>query len=55
MDGWVGGKHACANLTEVSPLMEFGVRAFKVEQTALKVASNKVVKYKKACSYTICI
>jgi len=48
--GWVCGKHACVDLTEVSPLVGLGVRPFIVEQTALKAASNKVAKHEKACS-----
>jgi len=27
---WVGGKHACVDLTEVSPLVGLGVRAVTV-------------------------
>jgi len=48
--GWVGGKHACVDLTGVSPLVGLGVEAFTVGQEALKVASRKVVKHEKACS-----
>ncbi|PNY12796.1 hypothetical protein L195_g009435 [Trifolium pratense] len=40
----VGGKHACVDLTEVSPLMGLGNRDFTVGQAALKVASSKVAK-----------
>jgi len=36
--GWVGGKHACVDLTEVSPLVGLGVGPFIVGQTALKAA-----------------
>ena len=45
--GWVGGKHARVDLTEVSPLV--GVGAFMVGQTTLKAASSKVAKHEKAC------
>jgi len=45
--GWVGGKHACVDLTRVSPLMRIGVSAFTVGQTTLKVASIKVANYEK--------
>jgi len=48
--GWVGGKHACVDLTGVSPLVGLGVRPFTVGQAALKVASSKVAKHEKACS-----
>jgi len=48
--GWVGGKHACVDLTGVSPLLGLGVRAFIIGQAALKVASSKMAKHKKACS-----
>ena len=48
--GWVGGKHACVDLTGVSPLVGLGVEPFTVGHTALKVASSKVVKHEKACS-----
>ena len=47
--GWVGGKHACVDLTGVSPLVRLGVRPFTVGQAALKVSSNKVTKHEKAC------
>ncbi|GKE99990.1 hypothetical protein Tco_0023341 [Tanacetum coccineum] len=47
--GWVGGKHACVDLTEVSPLVGLSSRSFTLGQTALKAASYKVTKHKKAC------
>jgi hypothetical protein len=47
---WVGGKHACVDLTEVFPLVGLGIGNFTVGQTALKAASSKMVKHKKACS-----
>jgi len=48
--GWVGGKQACVDLTEVSPLVGLGVRPFTVGQPALKVVSSKVAKHEKVCS-----
>jgi len=47
--GWVGGKHACVDLTGVTPLVGLGVRPFTVGQTTLKVASSKVAKHEKTC------
>ncbi|GJR69123.1 putative reverse transcriptase domain-containing protein [Tanacetum coccineum] len=47
--GWVGGKHACVDLTGVSPLVGLSSRGFTVGQTALKAASCKVTKHEKAC------
>jgi len=47
---WVDGKHACVDLTEVSPLVGLGAGPFTVGQTTLKAASNKVAKHEKACS-----
>jgi len=48
--GWVGGKHACVNLTGVLPLLGLGVGAFTVGQAALKAASSKVAKHEKTCA-----
>jgi hypothetical protein len=48
--GWVGGKHACVDLTGVSPLVGLGTRTFTAGKAALKAASCKVVKHEKACS-----
>nr|GEX31761.1 putative reverse transcriptase domain-containing protein [Tanacetum cinerariifolium]GEX98803.1 putative reverse transcriptase domain-containing protein [Tanacetum cinerariifolium] len=47
--GWVGGKHACVNLTGVSPLVWLSSRDFKAGHAALKAASGKVTKHEKAC------
>ncbi|GJY41237.1 hypothetical protein Tco_0428507 [Tanacetum coccineum] len=47
--GWVGGKHACVDLTGVSPLVGLSNRGFTVDQSALKVASCKVTKYENTC------
>ena len=46
--GWVGKKHACVDLTRVSPLVGLGVGPFTVGQAALKVASSRVAKHEKA-------
>jgi hypothetical protein len=48
--GWVGGKSACVDFTQVSPLVGLGVGVFTVGHVTLKVASNKVVKHEKAYS-----
>ncbi|KAF5811722.1 putative exostosin [Helianthus annuus] len=49
--GWVGGKHACVDLTGVSPLVGLGGSAFTVGQATLKAASGKgkETKHEKAC------
>ncbi|MCI19690.1 auxilin-like protein, partial [Trifolium medium] len=49
--GWVGGKHACVDLTGVSSLVGLRTKTFIVGQTALKVDSSKVAKHKKACTH----
>nr|GEW99939.1 putative reverse transcriptase domain-containing protein [Tanacetum cinerariifolium] len=46
--GWVGGKHACVDLTGVSPLVGLSSRGFTVGQAAVKAASCKVTKHEKA-------
>nr|GFA95879.1 putative exostosin-like protein [Tanacetum cinerariifolium] len=46
---WVGGKHACVDLTGVSPLVGLRGRGFTAGQAALKAASGKVAKHEKAC------
>ncbi|MCI44272.1 auxilin-like protein, partial [Trifolium medium] len=48
--GWTGGKHACVDLTGVSPLVGLRSGNFIVGQWALKAASSKVAKHEKACS-----
>ncbi|KAK2447748.1 hypothetical protein QL285_007077 [Trifolium repens] len=48
--GWVGGKHACVDLTEVSPLVGLTTGDLTVGQAALKAASSKVAKHERACS-----
>ncbi|GKE94597.1 hypothetical protein Tco_1579452, partial [Tanacetum coccineum] len=46
---WVGGKHACVDLTGVSSLMGLSSRGFTAGQAALKATSSKVTKHEKAC------
>ncbi|PNY14294.1 auxilin-like protein, partial [Trifolium pratense] len=48
--GGIGRKHACVDLTRVSPLVGLRTGDFIVGQEALKAASSKVVKHEKACS-----
>jgi hypothetical protein len=48
--GWVRGKHACVDLTGVSPLVGLTTGDFTVRQAALKAASSKVAKHERACS-----
>ena len=47
--GWSRGKHACINLTGVSPLVSLGNGPFAVGHAALRAASAKVAKHEKAC------
>nr|GEV17998.1 putative exostosin-like protein [Tanacetum cinerariifolium] len=47
--GWAGGKHACVDLTGVSPLVGFRENGFVAGQAALKAESSKVAKHEKAC------
>ncbi|GJS71533.1 hypothetical protein Tco_0704374 [Tanacetum coccineum] len=47
--GWVGGKHACVELTGASPLVALSGRSFIVGHAALKVASCKMTKHEKSC------
>nr|GEW15843.1 putative reverse transcriptase domain-containing protein [Tanacetum cinerariifolium] len=47
--GWVGGKHACVDLTGVSPLVGLSSRGFTAGRADLKAASGKVTKHEKAC------
>ncbi|GKB88041.1 putative reverse transcriptase domain-containing protein, partial [Tanacetum coccineum] len=47
--GWVGGKHACVDLTGVSPLAGLSSRGFTAGQAALKAVSCKVTKHEKTC------
>nr|GEZ37614.1 hypothetical protein [Tanacetum cinerariifolium] len=46
---WVRGKHACVDLTVVSPLVRSSSRGFTMGQTGLKAASYKVIKHEKTC------
>ncbi|GJR02211.1 protein PIN-LIKES 3 [Tanacetum coccineum] len=45
----VGGKHACVNLTGVSPLVGLSSQGFTAGHAALKAASCKVTKHEKTC------
>ncbi|KAJ0789635.1 putative exostosin [Helianthus annuus] len=47
--GWEGGKHACVDLTGVSPLVELKDKGFVVGQAVLKAEASKVAKHEKAC------
>lgn len=47
--GWIGWKHACVDLTKVSPLIGMGDDVFTVGHTALEDASYKVSKQEKTC------
>ncbi|MFS7948371.1 putative exostosin [Helianthus anomalus] len=47
--GWEGGKHACVDLTGVSPLAGFRENGFVAGQAVLKAESKKVEKHAKAC------
>ena len=47
--GWEGGKHACVDLTGVSPLVGLKDTGFVAGLAALKAESNKVAKHEKAC------
>nr|GEV09763.1 putative reverse transcriptase domain-containing protein [Tanacetum cinerariifolium] len=58
--GWVGGKHACVNLTGVSLLVRLSSRGFTAGQAALKAASGNVTKHEKTCIenqrvYSLCV
>nr|GEY11681.1 putative reverse transcriptase domain-containing protein [Tanacetum cinerariifolium] len=48
--GWVGGKHACVDLTGVSPLVGLSSRGFTAGQAALIAASGKMTKHEKPSS-----
>ena len=47
--GWAGGKHACVDLTGVSPLVGLRSGGFTAGEAALKAALCKVTKHEKAC------
>ncbi|KAF5793663.1 hypothetical protein HanXRQr2_Chr08g0319011 [Helianthus annuus] len=49
--GWEGGKHACVDLTGVSPLVGLKDKGFVVGQAVLKAEAeaSKVAKHDKAC------
>ncbi|PNX81112.1 auxilin-like protein [Trifolium pratense] len=41
--GWIEGKHACVDLSGVSPLVGLGVEDFTVGRAAFKTASSKMI------------
>ena len=47
--GWVGGKHACVDLTGVSPLVGLTDGGFTAGHAALKAATSKVTKHERSC------
>ncbi|GKA77107.1 putative reverse transcriptase domain-containing protein [Tanacetum coccineum] len=47
--GWAGEKHACVDLTGVSPLVGLMDNGFVARQAALKAESSKVAKHEKVC------
>ncbi|GJS43692.1 hypothetical protein Tco_0568735 [Tanacetum coccineum] len=47
--GWAEGKHACVDITGVSPLVGVRDNGFVAGQAALKAESSKVAKHEKAC------
>ncbi|KAJ0491738.1 putative exostosin [Helianthus annuus] len=56
--GWVGGKHACVDLTGVSPLAGLRESGFVAGQTIRKAESKKVDKHAKTCAdnqHALCI
>ncbi|KAK2438038.1 hypothetical protein QL285_022859 [Trifolium repens] len=48
--GWIRERHACVDLSRVSPLVELTTGDFTVGQAALKAVLSKIVKYERACS-----
>ncbi|XP_022032741.1 uncharacterized protein LOC110933848 [Helianthus annuus] len=48
--GWAGGKHACVDLTGVSPLAGLRESGFVAGQAIRKAESKKVDKHAKACA-----
>ena len=47
--GWAGGKHACVDLTGVSPLAGLRDNGFVAEQAMKRAETKKVEKHAKAC------
>ena len=47
--GWAGGKHACVDLTGVSPLVGLRDTGFVARQAVLKAEAKKIDKHEKAC------
>ncbi|KAL8233842.1 hypothetical protein R6Q59_019942 [Mikania micrantha] len=48
--GWAGGKHACVDLTGVSPLVGLRDTGFVARQGVLRAESGKIAKHEKACA-----
>ncbi|KAL5704885.1 hypothetical protein ACHQM5_023249 [Ranunculus cassubicifolius] len=46
---WIGGRHACVDLTGISPLVGLGSWVFTAGQAADKAALAKVEKHEKVC------
>ena len=47
--GWEGGKHACVDLTGVSPLVGLRDHGFVAGHAITKAEAGKVAKHEKAC------
>lgn len=47
--GWVGRKHDCVDVTEVSPLVGFRTECFTTGHAALKVVECKMTKHENIC------
>jgi len=50
--GWIGGKHACVDLTEVSTLVGLGTEVITMGQTTLKPLQTKWSNMRKHLSIT---
>nr|GEU54181.1 hypothetical protein [Tanacetum cinerariifolium] len=49
--GWVGEKHACVDMTEVSPIVKLSSKGFTAGQAALKAASGGEVTQPSSTGY----
>jgi hypothetical protein len=47
---WVEGRHACMDLTEVSPLVGLTTKGFAVGHAPFKAASSRLVNHERARS-----
>ncbi|KAL8250908.1 hypothetical protein R6Q59_034601 [Mikania micrantha] len=47
---WAGGKHACVDLTGVSPLVGLRDTGFVAREAVLKAELGKIAKHEKACA-----